>query len=46
MERKAILCWNLCGTLEILEDDDNREMCELESPKISEVLDIISEVMN
>jgi hypothetical protein len=46
MER-ALQCWNQCGTLEILEDNgDNKEMCEFESPKISEVLHSISEVMN
>jgi hypothetical protein len=31
----------------LLEDDcENEKMCELETPKISKVLDIISEVMN
>jgi hypothetical protein len=44
---KAVQCCNQCGTLEILEDyGNNKETCELQSPKIREVLDSISEVMN
>jgi hypothetical protein len=44
--RKALHFWNQCGTLEILDDDnENEEMCELETSKISKVLDRISEVM-
>jgi N-acetylmuramoyl-L-alanine amidase CwlA len=27
-------------------DSENKEMCELETPKISKVLDIVSEMMN
>jgi hypothetical protein len=44
--RKALQFWNQCGTLEILDNDKNEEICELETSKISKVLDRISEVMN
>jgi hypothetical protein len=44
--RKALQLWNQCGTLEILDDEKNEEICELETSKISKVLDRTSEVMN
>jgi hypothetical protein len=44
---KDLQCWNKCGTMEILNDDsENEDVCEVERPKTSRVLDSISEVRN